>query len=194
MNKKLILPAVLALSLSMVFAQAAGYYFSKSLGLLSLSLLIFSFAFKAIMQIAKNLSGDMPKHEALELAKSQSKSVLLNALLIMSISIFIIIKAAFALSNPKIFDFDAAYKFSLAGFILFSVILAALFWGRKMRLNLKPLFSSCLIVLGACSVMIVEIIFYRGDFYKADIYFGIFLALIIITQGIILIANTIRRL
>ena len=189
MNKKIILPAVLALSLSMVFALAAGYYFSKSLGLLSLSLLIFAFSFKAIMQIAKNLSRDMTKQEATELAKSQSKSVLLNAFLIIAISIAIIVKSAFSFSNPRIFDFEAAYKFSLAAFVLFFVILA----GLKILGNFKELVLSCLIILAACSFMLIEKIVYRGNFYRADIYLGIFLALIIIVEALFLIIRTIRR-
>jgi Co/Zn/Cd efflux system component len=191
-KEKFILPVVLVLSFIMIFAQTAGYYFSKSLFLLSLSLFIFTFSFHMIISFARSLEIDIPAQDAFEFAKSQMKSVLLNCIVIIIISVFIIFKAFAALTGGQTVDFILSCKFSIGASIVFAIISLILSIQIKQKKEFRFLLARSLFIFAITFFTALNIMFLKWKTQETDIYAAFLLSFIIIIESVVLIIKSIR--
>ncbi|MDR2772870.1 MAG: hypothetical protein LBB93_05320 [Elusimicrobiota bacterium] len=190
MKAKYKMPAVLAISFILVFAQAAGYYFSKSLFLLSLSLFSFSFAFHILVKFANTLVFDLSPKDAQELTLGQLKPLLINSTVIIIVAALIILRALPAINNPMPVNFELGGKFLAASSLLLAIISVMLISVVKSNPETKPLLLRSLFVCFIAALGTLNIMFFHINLYETDTFTALAAAVIIIFEaGFLLIGK-----
>ncbi|MDR2709491.1 MAG: hypothetical protein LBC07_05920 [Elusimicrobiota bacterium] len=181
------LPAVLAISFIMTFALAAGYYFSKSLFVLALSLTSFFFAFLGLIHYATITSENINLDFSKQMEQSQKKFVLLDAIVIILFSAAIVVKGIFF--SFATVNFNIANNYVLAALIVFIVNACLIFfWTNK---SCKSLFIRCLIIIAV--ICLKELCRNFVDLSKLDFFTACFLSVLLLLEAISLIVKNVRN-
>lgn len=180
MKKNTKLPAVLIISLILIFIETAGAYFSKSLALFGYSGLILAISFSALPFIT-TLHGT--KND--DFTKSQFRSIILNAAVLFILSLFIINKALVKIGEMPEIVFSNIYPIAAIGFIGTAICFLLLFKEKKQ-------YSALLLKYFIVSLFAIFVIILNTNFL--DAYIGIFFAVLMAIQAIFLFIKCIKTL
>ncbi|MDR3049532.1 MAG: hypothetical protein LBV16_06850 [Elusimicrobiota bacterium] len=181
------LPAVLTLLFILIFASAAGYYFSRSFALMSFSLFIFTCALDILIEFSKEFDLNISITASSEFKGAQLKAVILNSAAAIFFSIIIIAKLLNKLGAPYSFNALLAAKFAIAAAIVFLICAVILRKGYKADFK-KCLCYILLAILIAAGSIIIE----KTQNFVWDLYLSFAIAALILIQTIFLIIKTIN--
>ncbi|MDR0822713.1 MAG: hypothetical protein LBN20_02890 [Endomicrobium sp.] len=171
------LPAVLALLFILIFACAAGYYFSRSFALMSFSLFVFACALDILIYFTKEFDLNISPTAAIDFKKAQLRAVILNSVAAIFFSIIIITKLLNKLNAEYFFNAILSAKFAIGATITFLICAAIL------RKSYRDHFYKCL-VYAVISFLIAAnaIIIYKMQNFVWDLYISFFISALIFAQ------------
>ncbi|MDR0485292.1 MAG: hypothetical protein LBH29_01040 [Elusimicrobiota bacterium] len=186
MKKNLKIPAVLALLFISIFAQAAGYYFSRSFSVLSLSLLSFIISFEVLLYFTKTQESKFSEFYMRDLKKAGLKSSVLNAGAVIFFSLLVLSKLFKVLQDAHSFDAATAQYFVLTALFVF-ILCSRLVFGNKTLFRIF-LFSSISALLAEFCIFAVS----KSGIFSLDIYASFFLISTVLVLSVLSIIKSIK--
>jgi Co/Zn/Cd efflux system component len=175
MKESIKLPVALIVSLSLIFLQTAGAFYSKSLALFSYAGLIIVNAFSLLLKLANSNETDKSFKKALFI------SAILNISTLFVLALIIINKAYAGILSPKIINTQIAEIITI---IVSTGLLVCFFIGRQF---IFTALMSSLIIIGFS-----EPIFKRVALL--DYYLSMFFAVLIMIKAIMSIKSSAKML
>jgi hypothetical protein len=188
MINKSLLPIAMALSFLLTFALAIGYYSTKSIFLLSLSLYSFSFAFSLLMFFAQSTTLNMDEAYAKELEQSQRKTVMLNGALIAGLAVLIIVKASLSASTYSA-NFAIAFRYALSAFAVYAACAIILAFIMRKNSLCKVLFWRAVL---AIFLIVLNFVLIKMEFQFADFIACLAAGAAILGEAVVLIIKTVK--
>lgn len=188
------LPAVLGISMLLVFTETAGSFFSKSLSLLSYAGLILAVSFSALPSIlSKSLNINNETGEGFK--RSQFYSISINAFMLLLIAAYIIYKSAALFINPRGINLQLTCWTAFTAFAGLTACMLILYSEIRKNKDAKTLFFK----YAACAALMpvitaTSVVYYIKDMYFLDPAVSIFIAVLIIFQTLSLMKQAVITL
>ena len=190
MKNSVKLPAVLAVSLLLIFAQTAGAFFAKSLSLFAYAAVIIAVSFSALPSIINTFSAG-----GKAFVRAQFKALLINSVLLTFLSLFIICKSFINLQQSLEINIALTCWTAFAGFFGLCVCSAILFSAIKSGKPFKMLFFKYFSAAALSFFVIIGTVFYYlKDLYFLDSAISAALAVLAIVQSAALIRFSVNFL
>ncbi len=191
------LTVVLGLTSSVLVAQVIGAWWSGSLALLADAGHMATDVGAVLLALAASVVAGRPatSRRTFGLHRAEILAALVNAVLLLGVSGFLLIEAVLRLSAPPEVDAGTMLWFAMAGLVANAVSIAVLMGRRSSSLNMRGAFLEVLgDMLGSVAVVTAAIVMLLTGFDRADPLATLLIAVVILPRAVALAREAVHVL